>query len=314
MPGSTYPAAMKGVSYLVSVMVTAAVLTAAPVEAATAAGPAAGTIVSVKLELEASNGFEALFETSEDGVATLKLFRGESSVTYAVKGAATEEGLKVRFGRLGLIDVAFTPTTTLNTTEPPEGCTGEPRTLREGIFTGAIHFTGEREYVRIEAPQAAGEMSVISQWVCPESEDMAPFVATSQALDPGRQKAEQERGSASLFAFSRRCSCLFSAGIHHRNSGGGSVFFGGVAERHEGMRIERGAYFHAGGGAFAYDHAAGTATLRPPRPLSGYATFERRPGRDLWRSTIRVPLPGRDPLRTDGPGFRAGLYPEYQFH
>ena len=79
------------------------------------------------------------------------------------------------------------------------------------------------------------------------------------------------------------------------------------------MEIWRVTSIRGAAGAFTFDQGAGTATLRPPSPLSGHATYERRPGRDLWRSTIRVPLLGAAPLRTDGPGFRAMLYPEYHF-
>jgi hypothetical protein len=48
--------------------------------------------------------------------------------------------------------------------------------------------------------------------------------------------------------------------------------------------------------------------------MSGHATFKRRPGAPpLWRSTIKVPLPGADPIDTGAPGFRAALFPEYHF-
>jgi hypothetical protein len=274
-------------SSLVSAIAMAALLAAVPAGMASAASPETGTIVRVELGLRASNGLHAQLETSEKEVATLTLTRKGREVTYSTQAEVTEEGLKVRFGRLGLIDVVFTPTTTLSSTEPSEGCTGEPRTLREGIFTGTIEFTGEREYVRIEGPQAEGSMSVISQWECPEGEDLAPFAGTSRLL---MLSSRAEKGSASLHASSRHCSCAFAAGVHFGNRGGGSIFYGAKAERREGMEIVRVTFGHGGAGAFVFDHTAGTATLRPPRPLSGRATFERRPGRDLWRSTIRVPL------------------------
>lgn len=276
----------------------AALLAVVPAAVTPAASPETGTIVRVELELQASHGLQAKLETSDDEEVTLELGREGRLVSYEVAGEVTQAGLKVRFGRLGLIDVAFTPTKTLSMTEPSEGCTGEPRTLQEGIFTGTIDFTGERNYVRIEGPQAEGSMSVISQWQCPEE----------PTLFAG------ERESASLHASSRRCSCSFSAGVHHSNSGGGSVFYGAKAERREGMGIVRVTFTYAGVSAFAFDHAAGTATVHPPRPFRGHATLRPRPhGRDLWRSTIRVPLLGVDPLRTSAPGFRAGLYPEYHF-
>jgi hypothetical protein len=78
------------------------------------------------------------------------------------------------------------------------------------------------------------------------------------------------------------------------------------------MKIQRVTLVKGGAGAFVFDHAAGTATLRPPAPLRGRASFEERPGPDLWRSTIEVPLPGADPLRTGAPGYGALFMQEDQ--
>lgn len=277
-----------------------------------AASPEEGPIVTVELEMEASHGLQTQFETSDEEMATLQLSRKGRRVGYKVQGEVTETGLKVRFGKLGLIDVTFTPTRTLSSTGPPEGCTGEPRTLREGVFTGTIDFTGERGYVRIEGPQAEGSMSVISQWQCPE--EPTPFAAALQSAASG-EKEESEH--ASLHARSRRCLCGFDAGVHHRDRKGRrgrTIFYGWKFERREGMEIWRLTSAFGAPSAFLFNHEAGTATVRPPRPFSGWATFKRRPdGRDLWRSTIQVPLLGADPLRPRGRGFRAGLYPEYHF-
>lgn len=289
----------------------AALATVIPAAAA-AASPEEGPIVRVELDLEASHGLSAQLETSDEEMVTLLLNRKGRFVSYEVQGEVTEAGLKVRFGRLGLIDVAFTPTKTLSSTEPSGGCTGAPRTLREGIFTGTIDFTGEREYVRIEGPQAEGSMSVISQWEC--LEEPAPFAAVSRSHETN---PEEESEHASLHALSRRCLCVFAAGRHHRDRKGRrgrSIFFGAKFERREGMEIYRQTTALGAPSAFVFNHEAGTATLRPPRPFSGRATFKRRPqGRNLWRSTIRVPLLGVDPLKPQGRAFRADLYPEYHF-
>jgi hypothetical protein len=199
-----------------------------------------------------------------------------------------------------MIDVAFTPTTNLNSTEPGEGCTGRPRTLREGIFAGTIKFRGERGYVQIEEPQTEGSMSVIPAWECQEPESLAPFASTS----PTAALRPRTRGkAASLYVRAPHCSCLFVASVKPQRQR--STFYGAKVEKTEGMRIGRVTAAEGGPGAFVFDRSAGTATLRPPGPLRGRATFEERPGRDLWRSTITVPLAGADPLRPDTPGFRA---------
>jgi len=89
---------------------------------------------------------------------------------------------------------------------------------------------------------------------------------------------------------------------------------GAKIEIREGMDIWRATEVRGPASAFDFDHAAGTASLRPPAPFTGHASFAARPhGRGLWRSTIRVPLLGANPIDTGGPGFRVTLRPEYQF-
>lgn len=274
-----------------------------------AASPETGAIVNVELGLQASNGMRAQLETSDDETVTLELRRKDRLVSYEVKGKVTKEGLKVRFGRLGLIDVAFTPTRTLSSTEPSEGCTGEPRTLREGTFTGTIDFAGERSYVRIKASQVEGSMSVISQWQCPE--EPAPLARTAR---PQALISRSEEKAASLLAFGDRCICTFAAGLRYDEGKARSIFYGFKGESREGMEIVRAIVARAGASAFAFDLAAGTATVRPPRPFRGQATLKGGNGdRPLWRSTIRMPFLGAASINPQGPDLHVDLDPGYDF-
>jgi hypothetical protein len=274
-----------------------------------AASPETGTIVNVELGLKTSNGLRAQLETADDGTVMLELGRKDRLVSYEVEGKVTEAGLKVRFGRLGRIDVAFTPTRTLSSTEPSEGCTGEPRTLREGTFTGMIDFTGERNYVRIKASQAEGSMSVISQWQCPEAPTPLARSSRSRALS-----SRSEKKAASLLTFGRRCSCTFAAGLHFSKGKARSIFYGFKAERREGIEILRATVARAGASAFVVDLAAGTATVRPPHPFRGQAMLKRGlSDHPLWRSTIRMPFLGAASINPQGPDFFVDLNPGYDF-
>lgn len=296
---------------LFSLAAATVLLAAFPAAAASAATiPRPEATVRVELELAASNGFEAQLTTSQKGIATLRIARKGAEVIYSTKAELGEERLKVSFGRLGLIEVTFTPTVILDSTEPGEGCTGRPRTLREGIFSGTIDFRGERGYVQLEGPQAEGSMSVISPWECPEAEGSAPFAGSSQIAALRPRAPEGKENTATLYAGRRQCSCLFAAFVNRRK--GQSTFYGTRREKRERMEIQRVTLAKGGAGAFVFDHAAGTATLHPPAPLSGRAAFKERPGPDLWRSTIEVPLPGADPLRTGAPGYGAIFMQEDQ--
>jgi hypothetical protein len=289
-----------------------ATLPASPAPASPAANPEANS-ASIAFGLPANNGLHADLETF-NGKVTLEIKRKGRIVSYEVEGESTEAGLKVKFGKLGLIDVAFTPTKT-RTEQPPKGCKGKPSTFSEGLFTGTIEFTGELDYVQIEGTQAKGTMEVNREreWRCHRQKGAIRIhgVPRLPALGARRQpKAKKE--PATLAAVSRRCNCFFAAyAVRNRKRRGWSTFVGAQFEKLEGMEIARATFANAGASAFVFDHAAGTAKVHPPQPFTGDGTFKRRPhGRDLWRSTIQVPLLGADPLRVGDPGFRAGLVRE----
>lgn len=266
----------------------------------------------IEFNLPANNGLRAHLETF-NGEVTLEIERKGRYASYEVEGESTEAGLKARFGKLGLIDVAFTPTKT-RTEEPPKGCKGPPSTWSEGVFTGTIQFTGERDFVRIEAGQVKGSLDVWreSEWRCPR--EKGPIRLQKPSRPAGLllgERPEAEREQASLGVSSRRCSCFFAAYAGRTRKGRGwSVFYGAKFEEREGMEITRATFARAGASAFVFDHEAGTARVKPPAPFSGKGFFKRRPkGRDVWRSRIRVPVLGIAPLSFRGRSFRANLVP-----
>lgn len=295
---------------LVPALAAAALLVPAPVAAAPAQD-APAHFAYIEFGFPVGNGLHASIETSSEGI-TLEIAGRHHFVTYRVQGESTEAGLKAKFGDLGTIDVAFTPTKRTSTEEPPKGCTGPPSTSSVGLFTGTIDFTGEREYVRIEKTQVKGWLAVYreSEWRCRSRKRATPPPrrprrAAARVSRAGRARREP----ATLGAIDRRCRCIFAAFAKHDRRGRGPSFFYGLkAEEAEGMEVTRVTYARAGARAFVFDHAAGTASVSPPRPFSGSATFERRPhSRDLWRSTIEVPLLGADPLSVRAPAYRATL-------
>jgi hypothetical protein len=276
---------MTRLQMLVPALVIAALLTAAPAAPA-ATGSAAN--IDVKLDLPANHGFDADIEI-RDGIM-LEIERKGRSVTYEVPGEVTDAGLKAQFGKLGLIDVAFTPIET-RTFKPPKGCKGEPSTFSEGLFIGTIRFRGERNYVRIEATQAEGTMEIPrgSEWRCSRGD---------KPVRPPISQPEAKREQGILIVRKRGCVCFFAAVTGTHLNGNEWVAFGGVKfEEREKMRITRGLSVMARPGRFVFDHDDGSARVDPPRPFTGTATYARRPGRDRWRSTIRVPLLGAPPLQ-----------------
>jgi hypothetical protein len=294
---------MSRASLLIPALAIAALLTAPAASAATAT---ADSRFSIDFALAANNGLDAKLEAFDDGV-TFEVGSERRLVLYEIEGQATEAGLKAQFGKLGLIDVTFKPTKTLERTPPPPGCRGEPWTHTEGVFIGTIQFTGERNYVRIEETRAKGTMSSNPPWQC---RDRKGLIRPETTIRPSASNLLERREpeEAALYAHNPRCRCFFSAfAIPDSKNRTQSLFYGAKIENREGMKISRLTLAIAGASAFEFDHQAGVAKVEPPHPFTGAATFVRRKGRDLWQSSLRVPLLGADPVSLRGGGFRVRL-------
>lgn len=273
--------------------------------ASPAATPAAeAPEVAVEFELAAGHGLRAQLENFGDEIA-LAIYGHHQYVLYSVKGEISPSGVVAKFGALGEIAVTFKPTKTISSQEPPKGCQGDPQTNREGIFSGTIELSGEREYVRLDATEAKGEMQVLPRWSC------GPRQGKNNSPSPPTitHRAATERDVATLKASSRSSRSGFSVAATRGPKGRGiTIFSAGVQERREAMKIVRLAFLTAPPSTFLFDHAAGTATVRPPWPFSGSASFKRRRGGPpAWTGSLKVALLGVDPVALAGPSFRARL-------
>lgn len=289
-----------------------ALLAAAPVTASETANSRDEAAIFIKFKPAANRGLHAEVRATRDR-ASLFITRKSRYVSYEASAETTKTGLKARFGKLGLIDLAFMPTETVVTAEPPKGCEGEPSTTSEGTFTGTVEFSGERDYVRIEEERIKGKVWVYpeSEWRCPRRERPIRDHLRRVSAASSRQEFKAYEEPATLFATKRRCGCGFLA--YAVRDSGTSGFLGLKSENLEGMEISRVTFTRTGPSTFVYDHASGTAMANPPRPFIGHATFKRRlDRRATWRGTIRVPLLGAPTLSFPG-GSRAGLLREFPF-
>ena len=285
----------------------AALLLAVAAPAAPAATATSDTHVSVHFKLRANNGLAARVENSESEV-TLTIAGRHRVVEYAVKGTVSEEAVEAQFGGLGRIQVEFQPTRTLESSSPPPECEGEPWTTQAGVFVGTIEFSGPHRYATIDQTRAKGTMRVTPDWDCHGPRH--PIVVHPSAAS----KAATEGDEATLSAVEGAHRRFFIA-LATRGSKGGSytLLLGGTARRQGSMRILSAAVIAARSPTFVFDHASGTATVSPPPPFSGDATFERRPGgSSTWKGSLRVNLlDSQRPVALTGPGFRASLVREF---
>lgn len=293
---------------LLPALAIAALLVAAP--AAMAAMDPKTLPAQTEFDLPASNGLRAHLDVFNEEF-TLLIEGKNRYARYEVDGEANETGLKARFGQLGEIDVAFHPTE-VELEKPPKGCFGPPSRFSQGFLVGTVSFTGEGEYVRIETSEVEALLQNWreSEWRCPQREHRARHHRAPRPLpfDP-RPRNIKDKDPAILAAAKRRCQCGFVAySIPGENGRVKNFFYGAKQEEPEGMEILRLTYANAGAAAFTFNHKAGTASVHPPAPFTGSGVFKRRPhGPDLWRSSLRVPLLGADPIDMRDGGYRAAL-------
>lgn len=78
-----------------------------------------------------------------------------------------------------------------------------------------------------------------------------------------------ERESATLSEGSHGCSCYFAAGVHHRRSGGKSIFLGVKLEKQEGMKIERATQVRKLGEKYGETQACGVSVAKAAERSEG---------------------------------------------
>jgi len=228
-----------------------------------------------------------------DQTAYLLISRGGLLAEYVVPATITDDSLTATFGSLGELNFHFAPKK------------GKRKCRGELTFSGSFTFTGENGFIHVDADQAEGSTLGGAYAGCTR-----PYegIGLRQALDGVHLKAiagSRTHGASRRVAVNewRRRDGSRSAEV--------SAFLVGEAE---GMREARGAIVRAGPAAFRRDLKAGTATLKPPGPFSGWARLVPGPGgKGTWEGSLTVPVLGGEPIELTGPDFRARLFEEKGF-
>lgn len=239
-------------------------------------------------------GFSVNVFAEDDGgdqTATLSISRGGLTTSYLAPATITDDSLAAKFGGLGELSVHFAPS---------------PKCRGFLAITGTLTFTGEDEYVHIDAGHVAGGSTGRAFVACSDEE-----------LQEGEEGGifEEENGvhlEAVAGAFKHGSGRRVTVDEHEGFNGRPEVYVSASRiERTEGMRVVRGATLQAPRASFRHDLKAGTATLKPPAPFTGWARLTPgRGGKGTWRGTLRLPTLGGRPIELTGPAFRAHFVEE----
>lgn len=274
---------------------------------------------SAEFTIPASNGY-TLDVKSEDGRLTLLAFReaspvarisgpdqllppgegGYSAATYYAPATGDPEAIDADLGALGEVHVSFQPSgqtrvAHLDLSDKRKGCNAPRRIVRRlGTFVGRIAFHGENGYTAADLTSASGSVGTSPYRTC--------------STKPHSRSREIVTGQAGPDAFLNVSDAAAHVSFWASTLGSGVGFYASFVEMlPSSIAVVRTAHAAAHGNAFGLDPGRHAATLRPPAPFSGGATYSSPAGAPPnWNGSLAVAFPGRT-IALAGSSFKARL-------
>lgn len=216
--------------------------------------------------------------------------KGNMSATYSAPATVTETSIAADLGALGQISVNFQPNGQLLTR--PFKCARQKIVEVAGSYEGVISFHGEEAYTDVEATSVPADLRLELGAAC-------RIVTSGGGGSPSLQSAE-------LYVRNPGLGPRFS--VVKATPRSPARFFVEDSEYEAGISINRYASLAMPAASFRYGANLQTATVHPPAPFSGTASFDRRKKANRrWSGDLAVDLPGLAKAPLTGPLLRAGL-------
>lgn len=269
-----------------------------PVAPAHAAGEAE-TGAFGAFRLKGSNGFSVFaIAVSKPNFkhGEMALFVGgkSGSAIYLAPAKVEPTAIEADLGPVGRVDVDFEPS------GPPERvyarCEEFGSVLFEpGFWVGTIVFEGEEGFTRVEVARTKATLD--------------PFfeLGGCGATLIGETSRPDVEGARLIARFASAHETRFLQA--NKNRQGARVHLeADVEERHDGLVVDRQTDGYFPSAAFGFGPSLRTATLAPPGPFAGHATFHRnaKPA-NRWTGNLTADFPGRADVPLAGRGFKAAL-------
>lgn len=233
-----------------------------------------------------TNGYRIEFSIAPADSSVVVTERDGAEAIYDVfNGTAAHGRFRARFGKLGIVSARFVPSRTVKS-PPPSDCKGASTVHSSGTFVGTIRFQGEQGFTRFAGRRAHGEVRFLPQWICRDEKE--PFVE-----GPPRHGARY--AVTQFVAAGRAAGALTIFSARHSELEPEEVEFDATSIEDRGaVNITRNVSIEGPPTGFSFDPGANTATLSPPAPFSGSATFTRIDDFETrWFGPLAVSFPGR---------------------
>jgi hypothetical protein len=257
------------------------------------------------IDLRGSHGYGVYVLGVSRNRVWIVVTKGSASAAYLGRGTVSEDGIEGEFGNLGRISVRLESDSHTEVEEPEPGCKGRASVSRRGRFTGLIRFRGENGFTDVRAKSADGFALRRYRTVCKRPPEH-------------KSQARKQPPTVSLSAVSRRYPRAPWFSVFKQKPSKRSKFIPSLEEANYTARtIERrpnlGIYRTASATSTPETFAVtplGTspvaATVAPPPPFSGSATYEKNgDGGATWSGDLAVELPGRGKLSLTGSTYHA---------
>lgn len=260
--------------------------------------------LSAEFSLAGSNGYWISVDGGHHKVAIsvsegrLRPSRTVETV-YTFPGTVSRDAIEANLGGFGEISLRFVPSgkvTIKRRSKLPKGCKA-PRSIvrRQGAFVGIIRFEGERGYTTVDATQVNGSIGTPEGIVC----------GSFNNGSGGKRCAHR--------AASRPLPYLDAATPHNGLSFGAAVlgdhrqhvsFVARSFEKSGTISIVRWVSVVASRSDFKFNHRLTTASVTPPPPFSGTATFRRQyKASPSWTGSLAVSFLGTLGVSLTGANF-----------
>ena len=236
------------------------------------------------IAIQGSHGYK-LHVSLEDGNASLTARKdeGDSEVLVSYSDFEAKAGRRLftaNFGKVGKISVRFQPIGKPSRFRDDE-CSGAPHTDRRGVFVGTIRFRGEGGFSSFSTRRVKGEVSYTPVQNCHFRVDEVGHL-------PGQKPGPVV---TSFFAYSPSRQLSFEA----RSETGDEKdeLIASTFESRGHVSITREVVADADPSAFSFDPALNSATVAPPAPFVGSASFQRIDDHaSRWDGPLAVAFPG----------------------
>jgi hypothetical protein len=239
--------------------------------------------------------------------------RGHEEVDYTTPATVTSTTIDASLGRLGAISVSFTPSgKVLRATRPKHCRMGRFAPVvaetRLGVFTGTIRFRGEHGYTVVHARQAKGGVGDSGGPIRPHEKITCRSVSSTEA--PNQSEGSPPPKRVFLDVGTPRLAIGFLASPAPSGSPLSEAysFKGFTSERRGKIRVSHSVSVLGPASDFDFNSSLTSASVTPPTPFTGTATFQRNTGGSTsWRGSLSARLPVRGAVRFAGPRFSGEL-------